>query len=191
MGLMRKEPISPNQYYHIYNRGVAKGNIFFKPSHWSFFLRRLTDYFQPDLADILAYCLMPNHFHLLIFIKCEDFSHQVMHPFTISFTRAVNRDMGRVGPLFQGPYQAKLVTESEQLVHLTKYIHHNPVEAKLASTPEEWVYSSYQDYIGFRNGSLPRIDFELLGFKSQKEYREYVNLPLDKEKIQRLLFKEA
>jgi REP element-mobilizing transposase RayT len=188
---MRKEPIHSNQYYHIYNRGVAKGNIFFKPAHWSFFLRRLKEYFQPDLADILAYCMMPNHFHLLVFVKCEDFSHQVMHPFTVSFTRAVNRDIGRVGPLFQGPYQAKLVTESEQLVHLTKYIHHNPVEAKLASTPEEWVYSSYQDYIGLRPGSLPLIDSELLGFNSPDEYREYVNLPMDKEKIQRLLFKEA
>jgi len=153
-------------------------------------MRRMREYFQPDLVNLLAYCLMLNHFHMAVYVKCQEFGRQVMHPFSVSITRSINRDMNRVGPLFQGPYQAKRVNTTEQLVHLTKYIHRNPVEAKLVQLPEKWQYSSYQDYIALRNGSLPVIDFQLLGFQSQTEYRDYVNMPMDERKIQALTFKE-
>jgi len=114
-----------------------------------------------------------------------------MHPLSVSFTRAINQDMERVGPLFQGPYQYKRITTTEHLVHLTKYMHQNPVNAGLVSQPEEWIYSSYQDYIGLRSGRLPLIDFKLLGFKSPEEYQDYVNLGLDENQISKYLFNES
>ena len=147
-------------------------------------------YFKPALADILAYCLMPNHYHLLVYVKCEDFGHQVMQPMMISYSRAVNRDMQRVGSLFQGRYQAKRIRSTEQLVQLTRYIHRNPVEAGLSKLPEDWEFSSYKEYIGFRNGTIPKINFRLLGFQNENNYRQYVMTPMGNDEIKNTLFDE-
>jgi len=184
---MRQLP-HPDQYYHIYNRGVAREKIFFKTAHWSFFLRRMKKYFSPDTADILVYCLMPNHFHFLIHAKTKDFGNAVMMPLLVSYTRAVNRDIDRVGTLFQGQYQSKLIETTEQLIHLSRYIHLNPVKANLIQHPENWKYSSYQDYIGLRNGTLPNKSLILTEFKNGSDYASYVNSFQDENTIKSLVF---
>ena len=99
----------------MYNRGVNRGPIFFHPENWLFFLRRLRQYFVPAKVEMLAYTLMPNHYHLLVRIKSGDFGREIMHPFTISYTMAINKQMYRVGPLFQGPYQARCIKEDAVL----------------------------------------------------------------------------
>lgn len=186
---MRELP-KGDQYYHIYNRGAAKAAIFFKPAHWNYFLRQMKKYFIQDKVDILAYCLMPNHFHLLIYGKHQDFGRLVMMPFLVSYTRAVNRDMQRVGTLFQGQYQSKQVKTTEQLMHLSRYIHRNPVSAGLCASPEEWKFSSYLDYIGLRLGTLVNKGFILSLFTSVDEYRNYVSEEDEEGIIHNLLFNE-
>ncbi len=117
---------------------------------------------------------MPTHYHLLVCLKTDDFAHKVMHPFTVSYTKAINKQQERVGPLFQGPFQAKYVDNSAYLAHLTRYIHLNPVDAEHVSHPAEWVYSSYQDYVGLRGGTLPQKDFVLQSFEDHGDYQHYV-----------------
>jgi REP element-mobilizing transposase RayT len=119
------------QFHHIYNRGVDRSPIFFNRDNWFFFLKRLREYASPDQADILAYCLMPNHYHVLCEVKVDDFGKSVMQPFSVSYTKAINKQQGRVGSLFQGPFQARRVDSDSYLVHLTRYIHLNPVTANL------------------------------------------------------------
>ena len=157
----RKVKPVANGYYHIYNRGVNYQNIFFKAENWSFFLRRLRYYCTPDKADIIAYCLMPNHYHLLVYLKTDTFGEDVMQPFMVSYSKAINKQEGRVGPLFQGPYKAKHVHNDRYLMHLSRYIHLNPVTAGLAEKPEEWAYSSYLEYVGLRAGTLPQPNIVL------------------------------
>ena len=135
--MRRKEKPTINRYYHIYNRGVNYQNIFFTQENWLFFLRRLRHYCTPDKAQIIAYCLMPNHYHLLVFILTETFGADVMQPLMVSYTKAINKQEGRVGPLFQGPYRAKLVASERHLMHLTRYIHLNPVAAGFVAAPED------------------------------------------------------
>jgi putative transposase len=169
---MRKIQLRADHYYHVYNRGTSK--IFFQPENWAFFLGRLHHYFDQSLADIVAYCLMPNHYHLLVYLKTDHFGDKVMQPFTVSYTKAINKQQGRIGPIFQGPFQAKLVEKNEYLLHLSRYIHLNPVTAGLVVEPGEWAFSSYRDYAGMRDGKLPKPDIVLAQFEKRQAYVEFV-----------------
>ncbi|MBN1992412.1 MAG: transposase [Anaerolineae bacterium] len=186
---MTKTIYVSGEYYHLYNRGVNRQPIFFTRRNWGFFIQRLADYFQPDLVDIIAYCLMPNHYHLLVHLKSENFSHAVMQPFGTSYTKAINKEQQRVGSLFQGRFKGKHVDNQAYLTHLTRYIHRNPVEARLVTSPAKWVFSSYQDYIGLRNGKLPKPNIILAQFASVADYRAYVEDQDEDDKIiEHLLF---
>ena len=126
------------EYYHLFNRGVNRQPIFLQQENWGFFIRRLGDYFLPDQVLIIAYCLMPNHYHLLVQMLDEDFGRNVMQPFGTSYTKAINKQNDRVGSLFQGRYKPKHVTDNRYLLHLTRYIHRNPLEAGLVANPADW-----------------------------------------------------
>ncbi len=175
---MRKTPIYPGEIHHIYNRGVNYGDIFFTQDNWTFFLRRLREFFGPQKAEIIAYCLMPNHFHLLVKALIDDFGKQVMQPFSVSYTKAINKQEARVGSLFQGPFQNRLVTKDGDLIHLSRYLHLNPATAGFVKRPEQWDFSSYQDYTSLRDGTLPKPDAVLCHFPSASAYAEFVNEPL-------------
>ena len=187
---MRAEPIYPNEYYHIYNRGVDKQPIFFRSDHWAFFIKKMKKYFQPDKADIIAYCLMPNHYHLIVRPKTQNFGRDVMMPMMISCSKAINTDMHRLGPLFQDSFKAKRIETTEQLIHLSRYLHLNPVKAGYVEKPDMWKYSSYQDYIGKRDGKLPKPEIVLTDFSSSEDYAAYVESWQDEKQIQVVMFHE-
>ena len=171
---MRKIKFRAGNYYHLYNRGVNQQPIFLQHRNWGFFIKRLRHYCQPELIDIIAYCLMPNHYHLLVYLRIDELSEKVMQPFGVSYTKAINRQEKRVGPLFQGPFKARHVDREAYLLHLSRYIHLNPVAAGLVESPAEWPYSSYHDYIGIRHGTLPQPDIILAQFDSATEYQHFV-----------------
>jgi putative transposase len=170
----RRVPLVQGSFYHVYNRGVNRGLIFFRDENWPFFVRRMKDFFKPDLVEAAAYCLMPTHYHLLLLVKSENFSSEVMHPFITSYTKAINRQNGRVGPLFQGRFQAKRIEKDSHLLHLSRYIHLNPGRAGLAKSAADWQYSSYQDYIGMRTGNFIKPGIIMEHFSSVLSYRDFV-----------------
>jgi REP element-mobilizing transposase RayT len=159
---MRKTPIYPGETHHIYNRGVNYGDIFFTRANYLFFLRRLREFCPPETGTIIAYCLMPNHFHLLISAHIQDFGKNVMQRLGVSYTKAINKQEERVGSLFQGPFQNRCVNSEGDLLHLSRYIHLNPVTAGFVERPEQWEFSSYQDHIGLRQGTLPARRYRAL-----------------------------
>ena len=168
------------EYYHVYNRGNNRQDVFFERENYLFFLRRVRKYLVGDTQEtsevwttIIAYCLMPNHFHLLVCPHDDELSRR-MQRFSISYTKAMNKRYDRVGSLFQGQFQAVLVDRNEYLLHLSRYLHLNPVEAGLAKRPVDWEFSSYRDYIGLRQGTLPMPDIILSQFPTPKEYQEFV-----------------
>ena len=130
----RDGPIA-GQYYHLYNRGNDRQPIFFGRGNYLFFLKRIHTYLVPCM-DMIAYCLMPNHYHLLVRINDGDVSH-AMQLLALSYTMAVNKQRDRVGALFQGAFRSRHVDRDEYLVHLSRYFHLNPVRAGLAEQPEE------------------------------------------------------
>ena len=116
-----------DEYYHLYNRGHNRERIFFERENYIFFLHRLRKYLVPIL-DVVAYCLMPTHYHLLVHAGVDDLS-SIMQPFALSYTKAINKRLGRVGALFQGRFKAVRVDREAYVVHLSRYIHLNPVTA--------------------------------------------------------------
>ncbi|MEW5871609.1 MAG: transposase [Chloroflexota bacterium] len=185
-------------YYHLYNRGVNKERIFFERENYLFFLRRAREYFG-SAVSIVAYCLMPTHYHLLINLASDNLA-PIMSSLGMSYARAINVRFERTGPLFQGRFCAKLVDKDEYLLHLSRYIHLNPVVAKLVQKAEDWEYSSYREYLGLRHGTLPNPDVVLAHFKTPGDsqspgvsgadasYRAFVESYQESTAIQHLLF---
>ena len=148
--------------YHIYNRGNNSQKIFFTEANYLFFLDKIRKELIPH-GDILCYCLMPNHFHLMI-LTPEDFkSNDLNNAIGIllrSYTRAINLQEGRSGSLFQQKTKAKELIDKNNnnavnyLATCAHYIHLNPVKAGLAQHLNQWRFSSYLDLAGLRNGTL-------------------------------------
>ena len=185
----REVRLIAGQYYHLYNRGHNRARIFFEPENYAFFLRRLREYVVPKHACVIAYMLIANHYHLLVRLQTDNLSH-AMQLLGISYTKAINTRFQRTGALFQGAFQAKLIDRDEYLLHLSRYIHLNPVRAGLVQRAEDWPYSSYSDYLGLRNGTLPQPQLVLDHFASRADYQAFVEAyaPQDRETIAHLLF---
>jgi REP element-mobilizing transposase RayT len=116
-------------YYHIYNRGNNRQTVFFEEDNYLYFLRGVKKYLLP-VVNMIAYCLMPTHYHLMV--RMKDFQQQTsevsktsealvskaMMRLSVSYTKAINKRFERVGSLFQGAFQAKPITNSKHLLHL-------------------------------------------------------------------------
>jgi len=168
-------------FYHIYNRGNNRQRIFFNRENYIYFLLKVRKHFIPHL-DILTYCLMPNHFHFLAYTKPSFEKKAFSNSLKVmlrSYTRAINKQEGRVGSLFQQNTKIKSLeydTHGMTLSHAMSskkdmhpficfhYIHQNPIKAGLVSRMEDWEMSSFKDYAGLRNGSLcnKQLAYDLL-----------------------------
>jgi putative transposase len=194
----RAAQLCAGEYYHVYNRGNDRGRIFYERDNFLFFLRRVQEYLVPAV-EVVAYCLMPTHYHLLVGVKQTSASAEpsevsagvskAMMRLGVSYTKAINKRYDRVGALFQGPYGSKHVGGNDYLVHLSRYIHLNPVIDGLVQHPEDWEFSSYHEYVGRRNGTLPRPRIVLTQFRSVGDYRGFVEsyAPEDRVMIADLL----
>jgi putative transposase len=193
----RQVPLIAGQYYHVYNRGNNRGDIFFDRNNYFYLLQRFRECVANESAQVIAYVLMPNHYHFLLKALNDSLSG-AMQKFSISYTKSINERFNRVGSLFQGAFEAKHVDNENYLRHLSRYIHLNPVRARICERPEQWEFSSYLEYVGRRNGTLPdleplRRDFEGNGYDRDQfaqHYAEYVSRyrSVDREHIAHLLF---
>lgn len=195
----RITPFIDQSFYHIYNRGVEKRNIFSEGRDYQRFLKT-TYYYQftgkkppfskkhhllyrkqdftknPKSIEIVCYCLMPNHFHLLIQQNQlrDGGIHKFMQKVLNSYTKYFNTKNERIGPLLQGTFKAVPIESDEQLIHVSRYIHLNPIAANLTHDLASYPYSSYPDYIGLENDQYcnkkPIMDF----FKGPQGYKEFV-----------------
>lgn len=195
-------------YYHIYNRGVEKRTIFENEQDYKVFLSylkyslseppkrddviktftlqgspfkglpRIPKNFQYKI-ELLAFCLMPNHFHLLIKQNDKDSLKSFMMSLITRYSMYFNKKYDRVGSLFQGIYRAVLVTDEQYLLHLSRYIHLNPSGSSVDIIS---AYSSYSEYLGLRKTSWLRPDFILnqfnnrvgIEFKKINSYKNFV-----------------
>lgn len=179
-------------FYHIYNRGVDKRTIFEDALDYRMFLSYLKNYLSPrqpkqvrpvreskifEQIQLICYCLMPNHFHLLIKQGTQFAIVDFMRRITNAYTKYFNERYKRVGPLFQGRYKAVLVTEEPYLLHLTRYIHLNPAELseEYRSNLLGYTYSSYGDYLGKRK-TLWLHPEEILGFFRTVQKTKFIDI---------------
>jgi putative transposase len=160
-----------NNIYHIYNRGNNKNSIFLKEGNYIYFLQKVRKYILPH-CDILAYVLMPNHFHFLI--HADERTEKQMPEGSVSknvlsegirlllssYTKGINKQENRTGNLIQQNTKSKCVYDTDNPYNTRyaatcfHYIHQNPLKAGFVNSIEEWKYSSFPDYAGLRNGTL-------------------------------------
>ena len=138
-------------YYHIYNRGCNKEKIFFCSENYEYLIRRMKENIKKYSVNIIAFCLMPNHFHFLVQQKSKIPLSDWLKVLFSGYTLAVNKQQNRTGTLFEGKSKKRLIDKEQYLQHLIYYIHFNPVKSGLVSSPEEWKFSNYQECIGKRN----------------------------------------
>ena len=193
--------IQPNQFYHIYNQGNNKEPIFFKRENYLYFL----NHFRSKVAinvDVLAYCLMPNHFHFLVHTNeksgvSKKLGSLEMTALTDGFRKlesghahAINKQEKRSGSLFRQKTKMKLIenTSNDYLFSVFNYIHQNPLKAGLVKRMEDWPYSSFLDYAGLRDGTLCNKELAKLYINySGSSFISDSNAYVDKEKIKLII----
>lgn len=183
-----------NGYYHAYNRGVEKRIIFYDDQDYKVFLSYLKEYLEPPIPiekriakigeisftapkrpvnnfnreiELLCFCLMPNHFHLLIKQKSLKSIDSFMQSLLTRYVSYFNKRYKRIGSLFQGVYRAILINKDEYLLHLSRYIHINPKKhLDVKVSPLHTIYSSYENYLGLRKINWVNTEFILSFFKN-------------------------
>jgi REP element-mobilizing transposase RayT len=180
-------------YYHIFNRGNNRQRIFLEDQNYRFFLKQFQDYFDPEAIELIAHCLMPNHYHMLVHLQKEiDFSN-LMRSFSTSYVKSFNSWHKRSGHLFEGNFRARLIDEDRYLTHLCRYIHLNPVTAAFVQHPQDWKYSDYVQWISDPGSDiLPNIRVRKRFFGTAQDYQSFVMDYAGEEKvrkeIEKLLF---
>ncbi|MGZ0015444.1 transposase [Yeosuana sp. AK3] len=170
-----KEPILYGNYYHIYNRGNNVIDIFFETGNYHYFLRLYAKYIDP-IAETYAWCLLKNHFHVLIRIKDKDEikreelsynttekpkiinpSRQFSHFFN-AYTQGINKRHNRTGSLFERTFKRKLVTTETYFKQLIFYIHNNPVHHGFVDKINLYPWSSFKTILSDQTTKLKRFE---------------------------------
>lgn len=196
--MSQREPIQVGGFYHVFNRGVEKRSTFEDDRDHERFLV-MVDYYrladppisfsqrhriQPSRLDlpreplvtIVAYCLMPNHYHFLVQACTERGIEQFAGRLSNAYTRAYNTRWNRVGPLFQGRYKIEAITTNDELVHVCRYIHLNPVVARIVRDPAQYRWSSYPKLdAAWQQRSFVDDQIVLEQFPDVQAYQRFVN----------------
>ncbi|OGH18769.1 MAG: hypothetical protein A2868_03285 [Candidatus Levybacteria bacterium RIFCSPHIGHO2_01_FULL_40_15b] len=204
MATNRKIVFSNSYVYHVFNRGIDRRNIFTDlreysraqelrkyyfckepPVSYSKFLQQQKEIREEvaqqmkrdeKLVNILAYCLMPNHFHFMLQQNSDRGIPIFVSNFTNAYTRYFNTKHERTGPMFEGIFKAVLVESDEQLVHLSRYIHLNPVVSSIINEDQliNYQWSSYQHYVSDAIDDSVNSNLVLSMFKSKHIYKGFV-----------------
>lgn len=184
-------PLVSDNFYHVYNVTVGNEKAFLEKRNYHFFLDKLKKYISP-ICDVYAYCLIPNHYHLLIKIKTEkeinnykneliesqkikgkfetesEFIVQQFSRMNNSYTKAFNITYNRKGKLFLQSFKRKEVDGNDYFTKLIHYIHSNPVHHKLVNKIDDWEFSSYNSLVSDKYSLLCRNEvFDWFGSKEK------------------------
>ena len=190
---MPNEKLRYGQYYHIYNRGNNRENLFVEQRNYPYFLKQYTNHILP-IAETCAYCLLPNHFHFAIRTRTEDeqeaYWRQEILPYSegnqlfklrepslafknlfIAYSRAFNRATSRTGTLFERPFHRNPVDSQAYLLTLITYIHLNPQKHGLIDDFRDWKWSSYGAYCSDQPSNIQREEV-IAWYGSQRNFLE-------------------
>lgn len=205
----RKTPLLSDSFYHVYNRGINGQPIFFEERNYSFFLQKMVQYISPFM-DVYAYCLLGNHFHLLVKTKPElqipklmsssgemaplnpalkspswHYSNAFASLFK-SYAQAINKNYGRRGGLFEEPFHRIQVKSDTYFSQLICYIHLNPQKHGFVKDFRDYPHSSYHSHLHQKATKLQRAEV-LNWFGNSTEYTTYHMLQKNENGIQDLI----
>lgn len=173
-----------NAFHHVMNRGIARQPVFKHDADRRLFLECIEIACRETRVEVHCYCLMDNHFHLLVHSPDATLSKFLKH-LSGRFTRLSNKQSGRDGPLFRGRAVSVLIDGDSQFVQTSKYIHLNPVEARLCPRPEDWEWSSAKPYLGHATGRVWLHTSTILNmFSSMAPGGDYSSFLLEAAKLE-------
>ena len=203
---MRREKLVEGEIYHICNKSIANFGIFNDIKNGYRFLYTL-DYYNNQLVKtsfsdyinikgsyeydnvlfprensylkFLGFCIMPDHYHLLVKILISDFSKYISKVEN-SYSKFFNAKFKRKGPLWQSRYRSVWIKSNEQLLHVHRYIHLNPTSSGLTKYPEEWILSSYKDFI--KNPEFLNEKIKEISISNPVKYKKFVEEQRDYQK---------
>ena len=183
-----------NAFYHVFNRGINKQDIFLSENDYRFFIKKLKDLKKKYDHSVYAFCLMPNHFHISIQTRKIPIS-KIMASLITSYSMYFNRTHKHFGPVFQNRFKSILIENDSYFLKLSQYIYLNPVRGGLVSDPLLYQYSSIKEALGKELPSILDKDIvRLVGEtnKSLKEYEKFIydGLKEDFSAIEQLFEKE-
>lgn len=210
----RDVPLVTSEYYHVLNRGNASEEIFTCQADYEHFLEVLLYYQCGDfpfkhsllkklefherlklvsdlrlkgnfVTEIIAYCFMPNHYHLLLKQRVDNGVFNFIRLSNNSYSRYFNLKYGRRGSLFEGRFKAIRVQTNEQLLHLSRYIHLNPLSSSLVNDFEEltkYPYASISEFLGRVENPICNSEPILSQFSSRESYRKFLEDRVDYQK---------
>ena len=179
----RQERLICGETYHIYNKTVGGELLFRTDIDYGFFLKKMERFILP-VAIIYAYCLLPNHFHIMLKIKEEqdilplrkiddekhtEYITRTFGNFFQSYSKSVNKTYNRQGRLFLQPFKRIVVNDEDYFILLVNYIHRNPIHHGLVEVLNDWKYSSYRAYLSNKPTKIDRNEV-LSFFGSLKEF---------------------
>lgn len=170
----RRPVFAPGNFYHLYNRGAHRQSIFHSDENYLFALKRIKEAVREYSLTLIAYCLLPNHYHFLVRQDRDTRAGILPQSVFNSYSKAYNKRFQHSGTLFEGPYKALLIEERGHLLHLCRYIHANPIKHGFTFQIEEWPYSNFLEWVGERNGTLVDRVFVRDCFGTVDAYRRFV-----------------
>jgi len=191
------------KFYHVYNRGNNREDLFYKNANYEYFLRKFDEYHSGYL-DVYAFCLLPNHFHFLVRVKektegigkgipslkamvslneriCESF-----RKFFITYAQAINKQQGRTGSLFQKNFKRLEVTSERYFAHLVYYIHANPQLHKITNDFRQYPWSSYKRILIGKPSKLKK-EFVIEWFNDRNNYIYFHNQQIETDSIREMI----
>lgn len=202
----RKDPLVEGEIYHIISKSIAglkifNNNVEFErmrnlfryyktenpPLKFSAFLKienkqefyKTYIYPKEKMVEIIAYCLMPTHIHLVLFQLIKNGISKFMNNTLNSYSHYFNIKTKRKGPLWESRFNNVLIKTDEQLLHVTRYIHLNPVTAYLVNKPQDWKFSSYKEFLGEPEGNQRICNFSQVMKIDRPSYKKFVITQID------------
>jgi putative transposase len=206
-GGMRNPGLAVGEVYHVYTKSIAKFKIFNTANDFermrlliclcrsdgvrqrlSWLIKtgshRLSQAIEEERGgnrhvQLVAYCIMQTHLHLLVRQIAPDGISRYMSRMLNAYTRFFNTKYNRKGPLWESRFQGRLIETTDDMLHMTRYIHLNPATAKLVQEPSDWKYSSYGEYVGTVSESEKLCEFRDLVDLSPAQYEKFVKDRID------------
>ena len=182
--MARKERITEPGFYHIINRGVERRNIFLEEEDYDKFLSILTEVFKQYDIILHSYCLMTNHYHLLIQTKTKNIS-ATMKRLNSLYSIYFNKKYNRFGHLWQGRFASYYLYDDIHFWYVTKYIERNPIKANMVKMIDHYKYQSFFQW-KFKLKYLPLIKNSKIFDMTIKEYEEFINSDIQDELLEKI-----
>ena len=167
---LKQSDYQAGQHYHFYNRGAHRHSIFREPDNYIYVLKKIQKYVREFSITVIAYCLLPNHYHLLLRQDGENAASLIPQRVFNSYSKAYNKKYQHSGTLFEGNFKVKPVDNESYLLQLCQYIHANPIKHGLVNNLDEWPYSNYHEWMQVRSGTLVDHQFVNDFFPNRQEY---------------------